>query len=198
MNLKRVWLAQVLVLALLGGAFGLALLTGSAQGTPRNALGVQPTAIAPEATLLALLGELEALRGELSELRLAAMRTEGTSERRAIAPAAEPAVHLDEVVRSPHGGATDLDAAAEPRAPRPPAERTLLHREALGRLATAGEDASRGHRFWSYQRVLDAYGPPDQMHATQEGGLTWLYGLGEEGRDAGFVFFDGFVIRVWS
>ena len=57
---------------------------------------------------------------------------------------------------------------------------------------TKRDELRQAHRFWSYQDVLDAYGPPRTVE-TERGGLVWIYHGGEQG-SVRFWFFDGFVI----
>jgi hypothetical protein len=56
---------------------------------------------------------------------------------------------------------------------------------------------SRQHRFWSYERVLAAYGAP--TGAEVEGGvLKWIYMDEAKQRRVAFEFYDGFVVRCLS
>lgn len=69
--------------------------------------------------------------------------------------------------------------------------------DALATLARRDwEVNSREHRFWTYQQVLDRYGPPDEV--TGDG--KWLYtlALAEGERSLTFVFVDGYVANVYD
>lgn len=58
------------------------------------------------------------------------------------------------------------------------------------------EEVSREHRFWSVQRTLDHYGPPDEV----DGNGNWLYELEYEDGTAGitFIFRDGYLLNIWN
>ena len=195
MDSRRLVIAALLTTLLLAGASTLALGASAPRDTPGRAEpeppGGAPAHIATEATMRALVDELPALRSEVEQLRIAEVQRSAATSRREIAVPEELAA-----------ASRALSPALEQRiaptpTPQPPA-RSPHHREALDRLASAdAPSSSQAHAFWTYQQVLDTYGPPDQMHASQEGGLTWLYHL-VEGREAGFAFFDGFVVRVWE
>jgi len=60
------------------------------------------------------------------------------------------------------------------------------------------ESRARAHFFWTYQRMLDHYGPPERMESSSSGTLIWIYRDASSEREMGFVFFDGFVIDAWG
>ncbi len=55
------------------------------------------------------------------------------------------------------------------------------------------------HLFWSYQDVLDAYGPPDSINGDEDGYVQWRYLFEEPGAEqqsVHFYFYDGLVGRT--
>ncbi|MFO0985201.1 MAG: hypothetical protein U1E76_26310 [Planctomycetota bacterium] len=59
------------------------------------------------------------------------------------------------------------------------------------------EDRAHAHFFWTYERMLEQYGPPERMNAS-DGQLVWIYRDPGTQREMGFVFFDGFVVDAWG
>ncbi len=49
------------------------------------------------------------------------------------------------------------------------------------------KNLQRDHLLWGYQKVLDRYGYPDSVQATQHGGLRWNYKGGQSGESI-YVF----------
>ncbi|HKE00269.1 MAG TPA: hypothetical protein VKE69_04610 [Planctomycetota bacterium] len=66
----------------------------------------------------------------------------------------------------------------------------------FSRTANDGVDLVQRHHFWTYQDVIDRYGPPQRMTAVGEL-LKWSYVTAvPDRRQLVFWFFDGFCIDV--
>ncbi len=69
--------------------------------------------------------------------------------------------------------------------------------DALESLSGRGwQELSRDHRFWTYQQVLDRYGPPDEVNGSGQ----WLYmlPLADGERSLTFTFVQGYVANVYD
>lgn len=83
-----------------------------------------------------------------------------------------------------------------------PADRSALSRPPLsndpGKTEWLREFKAR-HLFWSYQDVLEAYGPPDTINGDEDGYVQWTYLFREPGAErqsVHFIFYDGLVGRA--
>jgi hypothetical protein len=109
-------------------------------------------------------------------------------------------VRLDQIaklleVRAAGGGSNFAGAAS-----MPPLDlaRAALDRSAIVALASEANDWRqlwRRHVFWTCQQVLDAYGIPDRVEAS-DGAMTWEYETPD--RTLTFQFYEGMLINIWS
>jgi hypothetical protein len=163
-------------------------------GSPSSATSAPVVSAADRAALEELTREIRALRAALEE------------ERRAVEPAGVegPAAGLetlrDEVrelskllQQRAASGAGDVRRELDLRSPGPRRAELFVRSEDVD----TDEALERAHLLWTYERVLEAYGPPDWVRLNN-GAMSWTYVEPDTKRETRLEFCDGYVANAFE
>lgn len=181
-----------------GALFAIAVRPGAASApavasSPLSA--ASPTSAAPDrAVLEELTREVRALREALSAERAPVAVTGEQAAREALEVLRdELGVVLAQLQRHASAGVGSAASALDTSS-RGPLRSSLFLRSDK---ADVDEELTRAHRLWTYQRVLDAYGLPDQIDGGDRG-VEWCYLDSDSKRATGVRFCDGYVVEVYG
>jgi hypothetical protein len=164
-----------------------------AAGHPSSATPVSVVSAADRAALEELTREVRALRTALEEKRRA-VQPEGVEGSAVGLDTLNDAVRelsksLQQRATSGAGGARrELDL----RSPGPRRTELFVRLEDVD----TDEVLQRAHLLWTYDRMLEAYGAPDQVQLVK-GAMRWTYADAESQRATCFEFSDGYVANAF-
>ncbi len=193
------WTAALACGACLAAGAWLSLAFRGASAPPPDADASSNAAAAP----VGRTADRDALEELTREVR--ALRTALEEERRAVQPESvegsaagfdtlcDEVRELSKLLRQrAASGAGDVSRELDLRSPGPRRVELFLREQG----SPNDEALSKAHMLWTYDRVLEAYGAPDQVHL-DNGAMRWVYSDAESQRASCFEFSDGYVANAF-